>query len=152
MIDRAARNTMATALRRLFSRRITNDEFEVMRPREPSGDSVLHPIYHWAWLCYSDNHEHKLARDLAHAVRKDVARFVLFLHSDLEYRWPPMRWLWAPIISWPLTVLTLGWWARVRARHVREWESHGDVEAWPFLTSSELSAACAQPRFLVGSS
>ena len=73
MIDRVARKQLASCLRQLLARQVTNDEFECSLPRCQSGDGV-------------------------------------------------------------------------------EWERQGDIAVWPFLTSSEFTAACAQPRFLVGSS
>lgn len=152
MIDRAARKQLASCLRQLLARQVSNDEFECSLPRCRSGDGVIAPIESRAWTFYSDMHEHRIDRDLAHAVREDVARWILFLQRDLEYRWPPGPWDRFPIHKWPLNLLTLGWWERRKARRVREWESHGDVDVWPFLTRSELSAACAQPQFLVGSS
>lgn len=152
MIDRSARRHLANQLRRLLSRHITNDEFEEAVSRCCSVDRVIAPIESRAWTFYSDMHAHTIDRDLARAVREDVARWILFLQHDLEYRWPPGPWDSFPIDFWPLNVLTLGWWSRSETRRVREWESHGDADVWPFLTKSEMVAACARPKFLVGSS
>lgn len=130
---------------------MSNDAFELGLPRWSSGDGVIEPIESRAWTFYSDMHEHRLDRELARALREDVARWVLFLQGDLEYRWPVGPWDNYPIYNWPFNLLTLGWWERRKARRLREWQSHGDVEVWPFSTRAELAAACAAPRFLVGS-
>ena len=129
---------------------MTNDEFEDSLPRDLSSDGVIDPIESRAWTFYSDMHEHYLDRDLSRAVREDVARWILFLQRDLEYRWPRGPWDRFPIYNWPLNLLTLGWWEQRKARLLRDWERHGDVDVWPFLTRSEYSAACAEPRLLVG--
>ena len=152
MIDRTARKQLASCLRQLLARQITNDEFEWALPRCRSHDGVIAPIESRAWTFYSDMHEHRIDRELARAVREDVARWILFLQHDLEYRWPRGPWDCFPIHNWPLNLLTLGWWEWRKARQVRQWEKHGDLGVWPFLTRSELSAACAQPKFLIGSS
>ena len=89
MIDREARDLMAEALRQLLARQITNDDFEEMIPSGPSDDRVLGPIESRAWAFYDDMHAHKLDREFTDAMRSDVARWVLFLQTDLEYRWLP---------------------------------------------------------------
>ena len=152
MIDREARDLMAEALRQLLARQITNDEFEDMIPSGPSDDGALGPIESRAWTFYDDMHAHKLDREFTDAMRSDVARWLLFLQTDLKYRWSPGPWDRFPIYNWPLNLLTLGWWERRKARLLAEWEQQGDVTVWPFLERSAFDAACARPRFLVGSS
>jgi hypothetical protein len=130
---------------------MTNDSFECALPSRRV-DGVLRAIESRAWMFYSDMHEHEVERDLARAVRPEVARWVLFLQNGFEYRWPAGPWDRFPIYNWPLNLLTLGWWERRKEGLLRDWEAHGDVRVWPFLTKSELDAARARPRFLVGSS
>lgn len=82
MIDRDARDRLATALRQLLARQITKDQFEGVRSSRRSNDRVIGPIESRAWTFYSDMHPHKLNRELADAVRSDVARWILFLQTD----------------------------------------------------------------------
>lgn len=86
MIDQAARDGMATALRQLLARQISNDEFEAQVWSLPSGDAVMEPLRSRAWALYDDLREHRLELDLAEAMRSEVARWILFLQAGHEYR------------------------------------------------------------------
>ena len=130
---------------------ITNDEFESLVLDESINDRVVGPIISRAWTFYSDLRSQKLDPRLSQAMRSDVARWILFLQTDLKYGWPPGPLDRFPIVNWPLNLLTLGWWERRKVRLLHEWEQHGDVSIWPFLQRAELEAACATPRFLAGS-
>jgi len=91
-------------------------------------------------------------RALARAVRSDVARWILFLQTDLEYHWPAGPLDQFGCYNWPMNLLTLGWWERRKEGQLRAWERHGDSSVWPFLTREEFAGACRAPTFLVGSS
>lgn len=106
MIDKPRRKRLALHLRHLATGQITNDDFEssVMdevtygwlpeqyyRAKEAkSDDRVIQPILEFGWTLYDDLSQHKLTKQhqLPPEQRKDIARYILFLHSDLEYRWP----------------------------------------------------------------
>lgn len=150
MIDRVARRQLATLLRRLLARQVSNDEFAVAVRRCASDDDVIDAIAISAWMLYSDSYEHKIDRSVARAARGDVARWILFLQHDLEYRWCPGPWGWSPFCSWVLDLLTLGWWQRRTKRSVDVPDAREQVAVWPFSTRAEFAAACARPRFLVG--
>lgn len=152
MIDQVARDGMATALRQLLARQISNDEFEALVWSLPTEDPVVRPIESRAWTLYDDLREHRLERELSKAMGSEVARWILFLQAGHEYRWPRGPLDRFPIRNWPVNLLTFGWWGRRKARLLAAWEAHGDVAVWPFLELSELDAARADPRFLVGSS
>jgi hypothetical protein len=72
-----------------------------------------------------------------------VLRWVLFLRADLEYEWPPLRFL-NPVLLLPvsgclLSLLTLGLWPRL-ARAQSEWQrwrASGQLEVWPFLRRTD---------------
>src|SRR5687768_13069691 len=89
MIDRDARNKLAASLRHLVSGQITNDQFEDAAIVE-SDDAIIVAIQWQAWLLYSDLREYKLTGSdaVSKSDRRIVSRFILFLHSDLEYEWP----------------------------------------------------------------
>ncbi|MCK5943053.1 MAG: hypothetical protein KAI24_13830 [Planctomycetes bacterium] len=155
MIDRALRDRYASALRQLLSGQVTNWQFEGITKGEclDSHDGVLVPIYWRAWTLYSDGAwPEYIDRDLAAAVRPEIARWILFLQTDLAYRWPPGPLDQFGTRSVIMDALTFGWWERRKEERLRAWERHGDASVWPFLTREEFDRARSKPRFLVGSS
>jgi hypothetical protein len=139
MIDRSDRTALASALRSLVARELTNDEFEERTDTLHFSDAAVAEIYGAAWHLYSDLYEHKL--DGAHALdaesSREVQRWLLFLDGDLEYEWPVLPgWvellLFVPnllMFGMPKSVLDRCWFSR-----------KGDVEAWPFLRRADLPA------------
>jgi hypothetical protein len=135
---------MVLRLRRLATGRITNDEFEEDLPISRT-DPAVDEIYHrGVWGLYSDLHEHRLI--LSRNERREIARFILFLKSDLDYEWPRRK-LWAEL-SWTLAgLLTLGLAGRLYWRRMGAW---GDVQTWPFLRQDDLERVVHRPCYLVG--
>ncbi len=150
MIDRRGRDQMAKVLRQFFGRQITNDDFDGAVEVHKSPDLVLKTIESLAWTLYDDHKTHYLDRETRSLAKDHVARWILFLQTDFEYRWPKGPYDGFPTISLLRNLLTLGWWERRKARLAAEWERHGDVSIWPFLDRAEMEAARTQPRFLVG--
>lgn len=150
MIDRPARNRAALLIRRLAAGRITNDDFEADYPRSAS-DGALRAIARRAWLLYSDWPAYRLAgrRALPAAVRRDVARWVVFLHSDCEYRWP-VDFSVLKFYRRCTDLLTLGGWVRRKAFRFDGSRREGELAVWPFFTRAEYSVAAGHPRFLGG--
>ena len=89
MIDRPARDRLASNLRRLASGRITNDEFEASHS-DSSPDRAVEQIGAWAQWHYDDSRVYRLiGKDrLPLKTRRTAARAVLFLRTDREYEWP----------------------------------------------------------------
>lgn len=89
MIDRQARRRASELLRHLGAGLIANDQFEDRFPTA-SEDVAIDEIRSQAWFLYSDLREYRLAgkHRLAADARREVARWILFLQSDLEYEWP----------------------------------------------------------------
>ncbi len=138
MIDRIARDQLALALRRYVAGRITNDDLADDAP-DRSPDPAIRPIYEYAWNLYDDHHQHRAAgrHALNRLGRRTVARWILFLHTDLEYRWPTFSFM--QIYNWPLNLLTLGWWERRKERRSTAFQQAGDFEVWPFFSSQRRS-------------
>lgn len=148
MIDRPARRHLGTVLRRFAVGRITNDQFEDQLGREvwSSPDPGVQAIRWAAWTLYDDLREHRLdgADALDRAGRRHIARWLLFLRSDLEYEWPEMPgWLGLFLIVPNLVTFNLLGWAFKRWR-----DGRGDAEVWPFLRRSDLARLAAQGRGL----
>ncbi|MEM7164425.1 MAG: hypothetical protein AAF581_03120 [Planctomycetota bacterium] len=151
-MDREARRTFAIALRKFFARLTTQNQFEEVAYAVSWQDPAVQYMLNCVWTLYSDGRPERLDRQVCDAWRPEVARWVLFLHSDLEYSWPPGNNFRCPLIDWPLNLLTLGWWERRERERVAAWERSGDVNVWPFLSSDELAAAAKDHPFAAGSS
>jgi len=135
MVDRNARDQMVLLLRRLATGRITNDEFETQRPVS-STDPAVDEIYHrGVWGFYSDLHEHRLV--LSRGERREIARFILFLKSDLDYQWPRRK-LWGELLWMLAGLLTLGLAGRLYWRRLGR---SGNVSVWPFLRRDDFERA-----------
>lgn len=153
-IDIPARRATAAIYRHFAAGITTNYTMEDSLPesREPG----LHEIfYHGVWPVYDDMHEHKLTGDyrLTPEGRRYMARIVLFLHSDLPYRWPRTT---GPVlfVYLLLSIVSVG----TFPLFVRLWkrfdppakEPQGDYGVWPFFTRTEYKAALHNPPFLRG--
>jgi hypothetical protein len=154
MVDRAARNRLAELARHLADGVSTNDEFEDRAEpvvRSSHGDAGVHVIFRDLWSLYSDFQEYRLKgrHCLSKDVKRDVARCVLFLHSDLEYEWPQH-----PNESWKgrlAYAVPFPWLIeRIMRRATDEWKASGDFEVWPFLRLSDYQGALERPRLLSG--
>ena len=140
----AARVRLSELLRHLVAGQITNDEFEDRGPGD-SGDPAIREVRYAAWFLYDDLREYRLAGQdkLPDDVRSDVARWVLFLHSDLEYEYP----LHGPLASLAFVVanlLTLGMLGRLWRRQFRDKQ-----DLWPFFRREDLAAAISRPVLLI---
>jgi hypothetical protein len=146
-IDTTARKKLAESLRHLVSGVITNYEFEDGLPS--SHDEAVVAIYEQAWLLYSDFPEHHLneERRVPDEARPIIARWILFLHSELPYEWPVWRLTPGTLIRDSLGWLTSG-------RSVREdrakFEASGDYDVWPFFRREDFDHAQTEPVLLRG--
>ena len=132
MVDRAARDSAASALRDFVNGSISNKEYERRYPRSKSDPAILE-IYVQAWFFCSDVREHTLTGKhvLTDENRTFFERCILFLRSDSEFQWPPTKIsLWYPL----LRLIGLG---RVVNRKIEEAMSVGDKEVWPFLKKAD---------------
>jgi hypothetical protein len=140
MISRESRDRLALALRRYVSCRISNDELHEI-PVDARDRGAL-AVKHAAWMLYSDlkNHFNVGKYELSPLGRREVARLIVYLHSNVEYQYPD----WS-LKDVALSLLTLGWWKRVRSR---DFEKVGDMSAWPFVRSIDVETAAK--RFFAG--
>lgn len=147
MIDRRTRNQLAEQLRRLASGGISNDEFEDALP--VSKDPAVREIRRAAWMLYSDLREHRLrGRDaLPQDARRAVARWIIFLHSDLAYEWPPHR-----CIGFRRLIAAVVSFGQIPRYFDRQYKAAGDFEAWPFIRSADFARASRMPWLLASCS
>lgn len=150
MIDREARDTLAQAIRALGAGTISNDAFE--RRRQPalgSADPAVAAIdREGAWQLYDDFQEHRLRGRyaLTRGGRSEVARWVLFLKTDLPYEWPLLR---GPglFLLGLANLLTLG----IAGRGYAGWFGRqGDIDVWPFVRQADYAAALERAAYLGG--
>jgi hypothetical protein len=159
MIDRTRRDELADAIHLFLAGYSTNDDFddwltenELFVSTDPSryADALIGPIVENAWCLYSDTRRYRLVgRDRPGAEeRRNVLRWIMFLRSDLEYEWPPQRFV-HPFHyqSGPgclVLLLTLGLWtpgaseARVR---FDAWTTEGDFAVWPYRRREDFEEA-----------
>jgi hypothetical protein len=145
MVDRDARDRFAELLRHLVAGQITNDDFATRLPLS-SGDPAVNQIF-WngAWLLYDDLREYRLVGSyrLPREPRREVARWILFLKSDLTYEWPRLLgyfrfpWYFLNVLSLGL----LGFFVRRRLLH------GGNLDVWPFYRESDYEVALARPPY-----
>ncbi len=152
MIDRAARIATAEALTHFVSCRITNDQFEDILA--VSKDPAITAVTTMAWHLYDDLHEHRMngLHRLSRRRRRDIARWILFLHSDLPYEWPRSNFIGFFAASDFLDFLTRGWWGRRQERRFDTLRQAGEWDVWPFIRAADFAAARHQPRLLAGRS
>ncbi|MFQ5964961.1 MAG: hypothetical protein ACE5KZ_11850 [Candidatus Scalinduaceae bacterium] len=146
MIDRPSRNTMAENLRHYVSGRITNDDLADSNIRFE--DRGVKAVYDMAWQLYDDLYQHKATgrHRIEGELRDYVARWVCFLHTDLEYQWPKYNFI--QIKNLPLNILTLGWWEKRKQKKWDEFETHGDFKYWPFISHQDYQSALENPKLL----
>jgi hypothetical protein len=164
MIDRIRRDQYAEQLRHFAAGVLTVDEYE-WRTDDfalTTQDPALSAVWERVWGLYDDFRTDRLRDEwkLDAATRQCVARSILFLYSDAEYRWPadkrrnPIEYLeiGTHIL---LNVITVGLWNRLidpvyerRQQEYARWLGQfGDFDCWPFLSRAELDMALQRPRF-----
>ena len=147
MIDREVRRHVAELLRHLLSGQITTDEFEAALPKTSQDRGVI-AVSREAWYLYSDLWEYRLTgTDKVTAdVRRHVARWIAFLHSDLEYEWPAQS-LGVRLLASVARLLSFGL-LRQRAREAYTYA--GEPKVWPFRTPEHYDQAVQSPKYFGG--
>ncbi len=137
MIDRDARKRLAEGTRQLAAGIITNVEFEESALSSSADPAVYTVFLGGPWSLYHDLMRYRLrgTHRLSPAVRREAARWVLFLKSDLPYEWPFER---RGVVGSPiwvfLNIFTFGFFARGAQRRFAR---SGDIAVWPFVRRSD---------------
>ena len=152
MVDRKARSLFAESIRALVAGLITNDDFEDKRlPALNTSDPAISAIYQeGVWRLYSDLHEHRL-RGKDALSRKDkavVARWILFLRTDLPYEWPELRGMRFFCLA-IANLVSLGLANRLYSSWFRK---HGMAEIWPFIRPEDFASARQYSGYLAAAS
>jgi hypothetical protein len=146
MIDREARNKLAEQIRHFVAGLKDNIEFDDAVWSIRTKDRGAVRIREAMWHLYDDICRYKLKdeRALPEKQQENISRCILFLKSELAYRWPAKYWEF-PLLRWLLGVLTLG---LVPKYLDRKWKENGAWEVWPFLTIEEFNEAKQNPVYL----
>ena len=148
MIDYAARKELAELLRHFIAGRVTNLEFDGREEEwSNSEDAALWLVFHKAWHLYDDFSEHRMTGDwrINKEGRREIARWILFLQTDLEYQWcystPQQAW-------WHLiSVITFNLFPAFREPSYKDL---GDSDVWPFYRRDDFDRAVRSPKLLAG--
>ena len=145
MIDRSSRDKTAELLRHLISGQITNFDFEEQLPS--SMDAAVKAITSSAWCFYDDFEKHKLKgnKALSKDLKKKLARWIMFLYTDLEYEWPPISAPGLRPLNHSLISRLLG-----NPAKERKFMIFGEYEVWPFISKKAFLDATKIPRLLAG--
>ena len=146
MIDRESRNRLAEALRHYVSGQITNDDLDEVEVDWRDRGAIA--VKERAWSLYDDLYQHKATGShyLDKEARREIAKWIVFLHSNNEYLWPEYSFI--QIINVPMNLITLGWWERMKKRKWEQFLEAGEFEVWPFCSKEELQKASSLPRLM----
>jgi len=146
VIDRIARDQLSEEVRHFVAGLSDNFEFDDAVWSLRTKDIGVIRVREAMWHVYDDISRHKLKgkRGLSEKEREVVSRFVVFLKSDNEYRWPT-RLSSNPFLRLLLGVTTLGFGLRYLDK---KWEANGSPDVWPFLTVEEFNEAKRNPVYL----
>ena len=148
MIHRQSRNELALILRQYVAGLKTNDDLDnvVVDCRDRGAMAVKQE----AWFLYDDNYQHRAIgqHSIGRSDRREIARMILFLHSNKEYLWPDYRSV--PIFDFTLNLFTLGLWGKKAHFKYKQFLEAGDFKAWPFISDIELEHALVNPKYLAG--
>ena len=114
----------------------------ILESADPVIEAVEEATY-WAFCNFGPKRfvgKHRLSPES----RRDIARVVVFLRSDFEYRWPPER-AWSAL-RYLLHVLGVRC-TRISQAEIAQWSQVVETEAWPFVSVAEMKLAASVPVF-----
>jgi hypothetical protein len=176
MIDINKRRKLAFHLRHLSTGLLSNDDFESnlmddvtngwlpeqyhKSTEAKSDDEIIQPMLELCWGLYDDTINHKLVgKDtLSEQSLKVIARCILFLQSDREYKWPYFS-EHNPLFKFSLgeivlSILSLGQYYRDKrkehAEAFKEFKKLGNFDIWPFLNQQDYDEQLKLQPFLIG--
>ncbi|MEO8236021.1 MAG: hypothetical protein ABI549_11450 [Flavobacterium sp.] len=174
MVNKERRKKLAYHLRHLSIGLITNDEFEnyitddvsfgwlpeqYYRAKESKfDDGIIRPILELSWSLYSDLEDQKLKskNKLSNEQLKEIAKYILFLNSDIEYQWPYFDTI-NPIIRFSFSehisnFLSFGKYYKTKMnekeKKFTEMQKIGDFHYWPFINKEQYGEQLKNHPFL----
>jgi hypothetical protein len=173
MIDIEKRKKLAFHLRQIAVGLTTNVDFEIAVAEEIidgwlpeqyyrsksaiNDDLIILPMLELCWSLCDDTRRHKLigSYKLSAEGLKVIARCILFLNSNQEYRWPYFNV--KPnfsLIDFLFAIFTLGYNLKSK-RHEQEqlyleWQRIGYFDVWPFFSQADYESQLKLQPFLNG--
>jgi len=146
MIHRQSRNNLSQALRQYASGRITNDDLEAIEVDWRDRGAVA--VQEVAWFLYDDTHQHTATGkySLDATQRREIAKYVVFLHTNHEFIWPEYSFI--NPVGFLLNIFTFGWWRKKQRYRWQQYSEAGDIDAWPFISTTALNNAKESPKLL----
>jgi len=173
MVDQTGRAQLASALTHFVSGEVTTDSFCALHQPGISSDKALQEIWLFAVSRFHDLYPYYLKgrHSLSREDTETIERCILFLHTPLEYSWPPypsgscyascfiagtalmmtagvLSFFQAHLLAGACLIvgalLTISAWilGGMRARKDDElFWQHGERAAWPFIDRSQHSEA-----------
>ncbi|NSX55630.1 hypothetical protein [Parasulfitobacter algicola] len=153
-LDIKARREAAQIFRNFLNGKITNDDFENQMPT--THDRAIDAIWDTAWLFYDDFKTHHLKGRYAMPSdqKRACIRWILFLHSSLEYKWPDLY-----LPGWdPSLRIKKSFWQRIFSLDAlptdkaKAFLCSGHYAVWPFISVIDYKSALSNPTLLSGRS
>ena len=146
MIDRIARNRFSEELRHFVGCFKDNFEFDDAVFEIKTMDVGVIEIRQNVWLTYDDLRKHKMegAWALSPEQLDIIKRCIVFLKSNIEYKWP----------KWPLYyratrfIISLILGGKLTKTLDDRFNGGGDLAVWPFFSAEEYEYAKAHPVYL----
>lgn len=147
VVDRKARDCAAELLRQFASGRITNFALENHWPT--SKDPALQALESTIWCFYDDFKEHVLEGPFALApeMKRVVARWIVFLHSNEPYQWPQIAFPGARPLHRNWLTRRLGL-VKLFNQKEQRFIKAGSIEVWPFIDLPSFENARRRPKLL----
>ena len=146
-----SRDKAAELLRQFASGRITNFELENCWPS--SKDQAILNLDSTIWCFYDDFKEHKLQGPFALTpkMKRVVARWIVFLHTNEPYQWPNIAYPGVRPLHRSWIVRRLGL-INLVTRAEQRFMNAGSFEVWPFISVQSYENARKRPKLLSGNS
>jgi hypothetical protein len=134
MVDSEKRRTASELIAKYLSLEVNSDELSDDFPRDKR-DPALGAIWFNLWPYYSDTpHKAEGKHQLSPEAKELFGRCAAFLRTDLEYEWPPYKWISFEYSLWRLFGL-----GKRLEQKFDEFKSHGDFDVWPFIRREDYA-------------
>jgi len=143
-VNRAARDAFSDTLWAFFASEIDNETFYGSLPAE--ADDACRAVWDSMWVFFDDLSTHKLngRHRLTEGEKTEIARWHLFLQTDLPYLWPDM-----PLAGHDPRLRIRKWfapltWIRpvsVSREQANAFLATGDHAYWPFVSAADYQRA-----------
>ncbi len=149
-VNRIARRMVAQSLRRLITGFRTRLDLDFVAEFPQTRDPALVVLQASLTRLASDVRSlPPRCKRLPAELEQSIARWIMFLSTDLEYGWPDV---YRPPLSLgsPGLLSRLSGHAWIQRKRELKFRQSGDYGCWPFLTASELQSAESKPPMISG--